>query len=278
MTTDIIQNTNQQPASQTDAAQNNASNAVVTPENNVNVHKGNSHHFSATSATDDDKQNHNSNANEWYLSEGVKGQGEPPEWFDSKKYKTVADQAKGLPGFRKILGDFTGAPEDGYKVNLSEEVQKTGIDIDKESDLYKQFTELAKSSNLSQDGFDKIINLYLKNAAAQLPSKEERERIYQEEIKSIGGEEKLEELNQWGQNNLPEDMYAIFKEKVVTANDARLFMYIRDMMSRSSVPTGNKTPTITNDDLLKLHADPRMKTDVNFQKYVMGLYKTVYPK
>lgn len=224
---------------------------------------------------DNQSQTNEQNAMKWFWSDGVEGAGEAPEWFDSKKYKSVEDQAKGMKGMRKILGDFTGAPKD-YKVEISDEIKSKGIEVDVESPLYKQFTELAKQSQLSQEGFDKIVNMYLQNVVEEMPDSEEIQAAYEEEIKAIGGEEKLEELNAWGKNNLPEDLYHVFRDKIVTAEDAKLFMHIRDKMTRSQIPANAHTQTITNDDLLKMHADPRMKSDVNFQKMVMSKYRQFY--
>ncbi len=50
---------------------------------------------------------------EYYLTEGIKGTGEVPEWLDTK-YKSVADQAKGYAELSKKFGGFKGAPKDGY--------------------------------------------------------------------------------------------------------------------------------------------------------------------
>ena len=48
--------------------------------------------------------------NEWYLDEGIVGQGNRPEYLEPK-YKSVVEQAKAYKEARKALGAMSGAPE-----------------------------------------------------------------------------------------------------------------------------------------------------------------------
>jgi len=87
---------------------------------------------------------------EYFLSDGVKGQGDAPEWYMGDKYKSVADQAKGYSELQKKFGSFTGTPKDGY--TLPEGVEEG-------DELYKQLQEFATESNMSQDGMAKAWEL-----------------------------------------------------------------------------------------------------------------------
>ena len=49
---------------------------------------------------------------EYFLSDGIKGTGETPEWYKGDKYKSVAEQAKAYTELEKKFGGFTGAPKD----------------------------------------------------------------------------------------------------------------------------------------------------------------------
>ena len=91
---------------------------------------------------------------EFFISEGIKGTGEVPDWYKADKYKSVSEQAKAYGELEKKFGSFTGAPKDGYSL-------PEGFDSDDE--LAKQVIEFGTESNLSQDGFDKLMTL----AAAQ---------------------------------------------------------------------------------------------------------------
>jgi hypothetical protein len=87
---------------------------------------------------------------EFFLSEGVKGTGEVPDWYQSSKYKSVSEQAKGYNEIRQKLGGFTGAPEEGYSLPES---------IEEGDDLFTSLSGFAKDANMNQDTFDKAWEL-----------------------------------------------------------------------------------------------------------------------
>jgi hypothetical protein len=58
----------------------------------------------ATEASRDtllDQANPSLEAGEYFLSDGIKGTGETPEWLNTEKYKSVAEQAKGYAELSK---------------------------------------------------------------------------------------------------------------------------------------------------------------------------------
>ncbi|MGB1304016.1 hypothetical protein [Pseudoalteromonas marina] len=87
---------------------------------------------------------------EYFLSEGVKGVGEKPEWFNSDKFKSVAEQAKGQAELHKMLGSFTGAPKGGYELAEG---------LDKEDALVSTALEFATKTNMSQDATNEMLEL-----------------------------------------------------------------------------------------------------------------------
>ena len=62
---------------------------------------------------------------EFFLSDGIKGVGDQPEWYKADKYKSVAEQAKAYTELEKKFGGFTGAPKDGYQPLLKVSSQMT---------------------------------------------------------------------------------------------------------------------------------------------------------
>ena len=76
----------------------------------------------------------------WFLNEEVKGEGDVPEWFKADKYKSVAEQAKAYAGLESKLGAFTGAPKDGYEVELPEGVD---VELDSEDPMLVNFNDWA---------------------------------------------------------------------------------------------------------------------------------------
>ena len=84
--------------------------------------------------------------NEYFLAEGIKGAGDRPEWYNSGKYKSVADQAAAYKDLEKKFGGFTGAPKEGYAM-------PEGVDND--DALFTELKTFADESNMSQEYFDK---------------------------------------------------------------------------------------------------------------------------
>lgn len=97
----------------------------------------------------------------YYLSEGVAGDGDAPEWFKSSKYKTVADQAKAYQGLESKLGSFTGAPE-SYDHNNPE-----GFELQPDDPMLESARSWAKEQNMSQEGFDSLVSLYAEMEAGK---------------------------------------------------------------------------------------------------------------
>lgn len=107
---------------------------------------------------------------EYFLSDGVKGTGEIPDWYNSDKFKSVAEQAKGHSELHKAFGGFTGSPKDGYTLPEG---------IEKDDALATEYTELAKELNMSQDGFDKGFKLLAAQAGVndELTREQEMEKL-----------------------------------------------------------------------------------------------------
>ena len=99
---------------------------------------------------------------EWFWAEGIKGEGDPPDWYLKDKYKFVADQAKSYPEAQKRLGGFSGAPEE-YTININEELAKHGS-ISADDPVLQEFNKLAKDANMNQQTYDQMLNLYLSNS------------------------------------------------------------------------------------------------------------------
>ena len=78
---------------------------------------------------------------DWFFDENVPGKGERPEWLKDK-YKSVSDQAKSYVELEKRLGEFRGAPKDGYDLSSVE-----GLSDDP---MVKHFAETFKELNLSR--------------------------------------------------------------------------------------------------------------------------------
>ena len=87
---------------------------------------------------------------EYFLTDGIKGTGDRPEWYLSEKYKSVSDQAAAYNELSKKFGAFKGAPKDGYSMPEG---------IDQEDELMQELVGFANESNMSQDYFNKAWEL-----------------------------------------------------------------------------------------------------------------------
>lgn len=209
------------------------------------------------------------NENVWNYAEDMPGSGEKPDWFVDSKYKTVAEQAKGYNELRTKLGNFTGAP-DGYEVNVAEDVGE--IDVDRDHPLFKTLESWGKESNLSQDGFDNLLNLYLSfENDIQSQLNETIQSSQQEEIKKLGddAEHRIKQIKDWASNNLNEEEIEAFKGMGQTAEQIEILEKLVNKSSYKSVPTDNIVKgRLGQHEIRELMKDQRYGRDMDFTKYV----------
>lgn len=151
----------------------------------------------------------------WSYNEGIAGEGEPPEWFKADKYKTVSEQAKAYTELESKFGSFTGAPED-YALELSESLQEQGVQIDDDDPILAEAKEFAKNSNMSQKGFNEMVELY---SITKIAEAQALEQSKQDEIKALGNnaQTRLNNLSAWASANLSEDLVEGFQQMTATA-------------------------------------------------------------
>lgn len=168
---------------------------------------------------------------EYFLSDGIKGTGETPEWYKGDKYKSVAEQAKAYTELEKKFGGFTGAPKDGY-------AGPEGIESD--DALLQELTEFATKTNMSQEAFGEAWELLTAQSEAV-------EAVSQEqEIAALGSnaEERIKNVEGYLKNNLDADDYETVRDLVTDAKSIQLIEY----MVRATAPTklpidGGEHPT-----------------------------------
>jgi len=86
---------------------------------------------------------------EYFLTEGIKGSGETPEWFKADKYKSIADQAKAYTELEKRFGGFKGAPKEGYSIP---EGVEDGDELLSELKTVEQFMK----NNLDPETYERV--------------------------------------------------------------------------------------------------------------------------
>ena len=161
---------------------------------------------------------------EWFFSEGVKGEGEKPEWMKDK-YKTMADQARAYGDLEKKLGEVRGAPKDGYKFD--------GIEgVDQDDPMLAHFSETFKELNLSQEGFERVLSEFNSLQTSMVTTDMEAE------MKKLGpnGKAEVTQINSWINNTFDDETAATVRGWVATADDMRALQALKSFQPRSSIP------------------------------------------
>ena len=146
---------------------------------------------------------------EFFLSEGIKGVGDQPEWYKADKYKSIAEQAKAYTELEKKFGGFTGAPKDGYAVY-------DGVESD--DALWGELVEFGTKQNMSQAAM---------NEAWELLTAQEQaieEVSVETEMAQLGDNavERIKVVEQYMKNNLDGDTYEELRYAVNSAESVQL--------------------------------------------------------
>ena len=168
---------------------------------------------------------------EYFLTDGIKGSGDSPEWYKADKYKSVAEQAKAYTELEKKFGGFTGAPKDGY----------AGIEgIESDDALLQELTEFANKTNMSQEAFGEAWELL----SAQGTAVEEVSR--EQEIAKLGDNagERIKNVEGFLKNNLDSVDYDQVMNLVTDARSIELVEALVKATSPVKLPIeGGESPT-----------------------------------
>jgi hypothetical protein len=167
-----------------------------------------------------DQANPSLEAGEYFLSDGIKGTGEIPEWLNTEKYKSVAEQAKGYAELSKRFGGFKGAPKDGY--SLPEGVEKDDA-------LYQELEAFATKNNMNGDAFSEAWELL--STQGQVAEEYNQEA----ELRKLGdnAQQRIKTVENFMKNNLDADTYEQARGLVNSAETIQLV----EMLVRATAPT-----------------------------------------
>lgn len=176
-----------------------------------------------------------SNGDGWYLKEGVKGEGDKPEFFNDKTFKTLADQAEAWVGARKKLSEKGGAaPDDGkYELSLGETYKD--VTFQDNDPLLSKWKAMSAENKFSNEQFNAGIEMWLGYLDGY---KAERDEQFVGAIKELGidGENTIKELEGWFNNSFGDiEDFESFKEKMTSPTDIKLLMKMRDVMAGANV-------------------------------------------
>ena len=146
---------------------------------------------------------------EYFLSDGIKGVGDTPEWYKADKYKSVAEQAKAYTELEKKFGGFTGAPKDGYAL-------VEGVESD--DALWAELVESGNSTNMSQSALNQAWELLTaqEQAIEEVSIEAEMEKLGDNAV------ERIKVVEQYMKNNLDADTYEELRYAVNSAESVQL--------------------------------------------------------
>ena len=189
---------------------------------------------------------------EWYFDNGIKGEGPRPVWL-KEKYKSVADQASAYGELEKKLGEFKGAPKDGYKFEEAD-----GLNL--EDPMLAKFLPKFKEMNMSQEAVKTLINEWsdYQQSAVKIDVKEEIKKL------GIEGHDMIAKTNQWMKNNLSPEVVETVQSWIHTAEDMKALNALRSFQPLSRSPTANDMQTSFTHESLAEVKNEKIK---NWQKY-----------
>jgi len=159
---------------------------------------------------------------EYYLSEGIKGVGNKPDWLNDR-YKSVSDQAKGYAELEKKFGSFTGSPKDGYSPPEG---------VDSQDELYQELESFASKTQMSAEAFGEAWELLsTQNMVAE-------EFDQKQEIAKLGpnADKRIKHVETYMKNNLSPDQYETAKDAVTNAETIALVEMLIKAETEQALP------------------------------------------
>lgn len=163
----------------------------------------------------------------WRFNTEIEGKGERPEYLQ-QKYNSVEDQAKAYAELQKKFGEFKGSPE---KYDL----EKLPPHIQKDSPLIDAYSKIFKEMNLSQEGFERVVNEFVK-------VQEEFSEVKPGQIlKDLGptGNEIMGRVGNWIKNNFSPEEQQRLQMWSMDAKDVMLLDKLRASAPLSRAPSNN---------------------------------------
>jgi len=203
--------------------------------------------------------------------------GDRPDWL-LDKYATdgksieeaTSEQAKAYNELSGKFGAFTGAPET-YEVALSEELTEAGVKIADDDPMLEAAKEFAKSSNMNQEGFNGIVNLY---AMQQLAESKADEEYKAEQMKALGpsGESRIQNIQQWAGKNLDAETVTSLEGMATSVESVKAIERLISMTRGAAVDIDDSkaTSSVTSEEVQKMqfekdeNGNRRINTDKAF--------------
>lgn len=190
--------------------------------------------------------------NPWNYSADIPGVGEKPDWFLNDKYSDVSRQAEAYVDANKKLGEFAGAPKDGYNLEKYKDI------INTENPFLNRILESSKNLNMTQGGLEEMLDHFVEYEKSNTPD-------HDGFIKSLNPHETEMAKNvfNWAQNNFTEDEIEIVSDWLSDKNALNILSKMRGMSRENRIPANN----VSNTPPAPGVADVQAMIKNNYSKY-----------
>lgn len=215
----------------------------------------------------------------FYYADGVAGDGDAPEWLNTSKYKTVADQAKGYKELQSKFSEmqekyrrYEGAPE-SYEAPTLE-----NFELSSDDPMYQTAAEWAKGMEMSQEGFNSLVQLYAETEMARDQAMEAALKAEQEKIPNFDA--RANDIRDFLSANNMDGLVGLVQNQ----EQLDQFESLLKMAGKASIdPSGAESAnTVTQGDIDKLmnERDENGKViyryDRERQKQVKSMFESLY--
>ncbi|OQX93120.1 MAG: hypothetical protein B6I17_04160 [Tenericutes bacterium 4572_104] len=221
---------------------------------------------------------------EWFYDEDIKGEGEAPDWFNAKTFKTVTEQAKAQSELRKMLGDKKDL-EDIYKERQSiPEVYSADLGEGYENVKFKSddpmlgwFNDFCKKSHIPQEKYNDALKWWVDSSREQQSKNQNKT---EDALKSLGttGKQQLDELSAWADNTFGEEKATKYKKLIKDVDGINFMKDIRERLTSNSIPTQNQQTVNVPPphELREMMKDPKYLQDKDYRRHVDDMYQKRY--
>lgn len=208
---------------------------------------------------------------------------ERPEWLLDKyapegkdQGEAISEQAKAYVELQKQFGGFTGAPEE-YEFSMPEGIEG---EVDTELDAFKQFTELAKDANMSQETAQQLFGIFV-GYQNQLDGQYDTDLNAQKELLGPQADQRIQSITNWAGNNLSGDDLGVLESMTTTAAQIETLERIIGKTRNSPIPKTHEVssaPTgFSQHDFEKAVNSDRFKTDAGYRAEVRKKASQLFP-
>ncbi|BCV03418.1 MAG: hypothetical protein CM15mV66_500 [uncultured marine virus] len=167
-------------------------------------------------------------------------------------------------------------PEE-YEIVLPEVPEHINIEVNKEQELLKEWSNICKDNGLSQDIFNRGVNAFVNNEIAGLPD-------MQQEMQKLGdnANSRIEAADLWSKKYLTPESYDSLSKLASTAEGVKAIEEIMSLTKTQPLPNSNTVvdAELEENDLRSMMNDPRYydpsQRDPAYYDKVTRLYEKKY--